>query len=194
MVVVDRQSALPPTATAVALTNPADGTLTTLLIEQGLVFFGRTPPPTSLAVLLSQGQAIAAAVLSINEPRKLFADLLPPTALANHQTVVNTPVMDPMKALSDEVSADNAERYTRLSGNLTDRKAETEQVSDLVQSTLPQEEAVVFTRGQLINHDTPPPPQLTRSKPSRPRFGGSEAASVSIIPSVCPSTTKHHNP
>jgi len=129
VVVVERQSAFPPTTTPVPLTNPADGALTILLREKDLILLDRRTLPANLTAVVGHSKTVAAAVRPISEPGKLFADHLPPTALANHQAVADTLVFDPMEAYPGQVSA---QRHTRPPGDLTDRKTAAEKFSYLV--------------------------------------------------------------
>jgi len=108
VVVVERQSAFPPTTTPVPLTNPADGALTILLREKDLILLDRRTLPANLTAVVGHSKTVAAAVRPISEPGKLFADHLPPTALANHQAVADTLVFDPMEAYPGQVGAHNA--------------------------------------------------------------------------------------
>jgi hypothetical protein len=126
VVMVDGESAHPTTTTPVSLPNPADGTLTILPSKKGLVLLRGETESASLILLVSQYQAIATNVLPINEARKLFADLLQPTAFAHRHALVDTPVVNPMKSRSDQVRSRRLERHTSPFGNLADRKAAAE--------------------------------------------------------------------
>jgi hypothetical protein len=101
VVVVDGQSALPPTTTLVSLSNSADGTPAILPVQKHLVHFSGTTLSPCLAFVIGCGQAIATAVCAIGEGRKLSLDLFSPTAIANHQAVAYTLVFDPVKTSLD---------------------------------------------------------------------------------------------
>src|SRR5690349_8000718 len=49
-----------------------------------------------------------------------------------------------------------------------------------------------FLRGLLINHDTPPTPQLTRSKPDRPRSWGRRGPVENRLYYIAISATKRY--
>jgi len=129
---VKRESALSSATTPVAVANPADGALPILLVEKFLVLLGGMTLPPHLRVLVGHGKAVPAAVCAVGKPRKLFAHLLPPTALANRQAVANALVFDPMETLPDQVGSDDTKRRARPSGNFPDRETGAEQVSNLV--------------------------------------------------------------
>jgi hypothetical protein len=120
MVVVDRQTTLPPITTPVSLAHTTDGTLTILLVEKGLVFLAGATLAAYLILLVGRVQAVAATVRTVGECRKLSADFLTPTAPANHQVTVKAPVFDPMKAQPDKVGTYRTKRHTSPSGNLAD--------------------------------------------------------------------------
>jgi len=134
MVVVDRQSARPPTTAPVSLLNPTDGTSAILLVEKCLVFLSGKATSAYLTVLVDQNKAGATAVLAVTEARKLRTNLLQPAALAHRHALADIAVVYPVKTLPGQVGSHRAERLTCPSGNLTDRETAAEQVGDLVQS------------------------------------------------------------
>jgi len=123
---VDRQATLPPTTTPVSLANPADGALTILLAEKGLVCLGGAPVAVDLILLVGRVQAVATTVCAVGECRKLIADFLTPTAPTNHQAIMKALVFDPMKAHPDQVGTHGAKGHPSPSGNLADRETAAE--------------------------------------------------------------------
>jgi len=105
MVVVDRQSARPPTTAPVSLPNPTDGAPAVLLVEQGLILLGGKTAPACLNGLIAQGKTGTTVVLAVTEGRKLLADLLQPAALAHRHTLADMSVFDPVKTLLGQVGS-----------------------------------------------------------------------------------------
>jgi len=88
--------------------NPTNSTPTVLLVEKGLVFLGSMTLPAYLTVLICQGKTVAAAILAIGEPWKLFDDLRPSTAFTHRHALASMAVFDPIEALPDQVGSHGA--------------------------------------------------------------------------------------
>jgi len=115
----------------VPVTSPADGALTILPVEKGLVLLGGMTAPAYLRVLVGQGKTVSAAVCTIGEPRKLFADFLPSTAFADYPASTFALVFDTVQAGPGQVGSHHAKGCPSPSGDLADRETTAEEVSNL---------------------------------------------------------------